>query len=171
MQTSRALEIWVGFFIALGMLALLFMALQVSNLAEFKPNEKSYKLSARFENIGALRVRAPVSIAGVTIGRVASIAYDQQTYEAKVEMRIEPTYDHLPVDTSASILTTGLLGEQYIGLTPGGADEYLKDGGELELTQSAFVLVQMISRFLFSKAEGGENNEAPGNSGKKDAME
>jgi len=162
MQTSRLLEIWVGLFIALGLLALLFMALQVSNLADFKPDEKSYRLSARFENVGALRVRAPVSIAGVTIGRVASIGYDQSTYEAKVEMRIEPAYNHLPVDTSASILTTGLLGEQYIGLTPGGADEYLKEGDEVELTQSAFVLEQMISRFLFNKAEGEAGNAASG---------
>jgi phospholipid/cholesterol/gamma-HCH transport system substrate-binding protein len=154
MQTSRLLEIWVGFFIALGLLALLFLALQVSNLAEFTPDQKSYKLTARFENIGALRVRAPVSIAGVTIGRVSHIGYDQQSYQAVVEMQIEPAYSRLPVDTSASILTSGLLGEQYVGLSPGGADEYLKDGDPLELTQSAFVLEQMISRFLFSKAEG-----------------
>lgn len=160
MQTSRLLEIWVGLFIALGVLALLFMALQVSNLAEFTQDAKSYKLSAHFENIGALRVRAPVSIAGVTIGRVSNIGYDQQTYEAVVEMRIEPTYSRLPTDTSASILTAGLLGEQYVGLTPGGADEYLKDGDQLELTQSAFVLEQMISRFLFNKAEGNSDNDS-----------
>jgi len=154
MQTSRLLEIWVGLFIVLGLLALLFLALQVSHLAEFAPSEKSYPLTARFENIGALRVRAPVSIAGVTIGRVSHIGYDQQAYEAVVEMRIEPAYSRLPTDTSASILTSGLLGEQYIGLSPGGADEYLKGGDRIELTQSAFVLEQMISRFLFNKAEG-----------------
>lgn len=163
MQTSRLLEIWVGLFIALGLMALLFLALQVSNLADFTPDEKSYRLTARFENIGALRVRAPVSIAGVTIGRVTAITYDQQNYQAVVEMHIEPTYSHLPIDTSASILTSGLLGEQYLGLTPGGAEDSLKDGDQIELTQSAFVLEQMISRFLFSKAEGEAGSQ------KKDA--
>ncbi|MGI9213173.1 MAG: outer membrane lipid asymmetry maintenance protein MlaD [Methylococcaceae bacterium] len=163
MQTSRLLEIWVGLFIALGLMALLFLALQVSNLADFTPDEKSYRLTARFENVGALRVRAPVSIAGVTIGRVTAITYDQQNYQAVVEMHIEPAYSHLPTDTSASILTSGLLGEQYLGLTPGGSEDSLQDGNQIELTQSAFVLEQMISRFLFSKAEGEAGSQ------KKDA--
>jgi len=154
MQSSRAIEIWVGLFVAAGLIALFFLAMQVSNLAELKSNDSSYKIVARFENIGSLRVRAPVSVAGVTVGRVSSISFDNQTYEAVVEMRIDPKYDTLPIDTSASILTAGLLGEQYIGLTPGGADDHLADGDEIELTQSALVLEQVISRFLFSKAEG-----------------
>jgi phospholipid/cholesterol/gamma-HCH transport system substrate-binding protein len=155
MQSSKAIEIWVGLFVAAGLIALFFLAMQVSNLAELNSNGNSYKIVARFENIGSLRVRAPVSVAGVTIGRVSSISFDNQTYEAVVEMRIDPKYDTLPVDTSASILTAGLLGEQYIGLMPGGAEDHLTDGDEIELTQSAIVLEQVISRFLFNKAEGG----------------
>jgi phospholipid/cholesterol/gamma-HCH transport system substrate-binding protein len=159
MQTSKAAEIWVGLFVAVGLIALFFMSMQVSNLAQLKPDQNSYKILARFENVGGVKIRAPVSMAGVTIGRVSRITFDQQTYEAVVEMRIDSVYQQLPVDTSASILTAGLLGEQFIGLTAGGTDEYLRDGDELELTQSAIVLEQVISRFLFSKAEKGGNDE------------
>ena len=164
MQASRAIEIWVGLFVAISLVALFFVAMQVSNLAELRTAQGSYKVMARFENIGGLKVRAPVSVAGVVVGRVSHVGFDNKTYEAIVEMRIDPAYDTLPVDTSASILTAGLLGEQYIGLSPGGADEHLKDGDELELTQSAIILEQVISRFLFSKAEGGgseKGGEAP----------
>lgn len=155
MHASKTMETWVGLFVAAGLVALFFLAMQVSNLAELHTTEGSYKISAHFENVGALKVRSPVSVAGVKVGRVSKIGFDSQTYEAVVEMTIAPEYANLPVDTSASILTAGLLGEQYVGLTPGASDEYLKNGGELELTQSAIVLEQVISRFLFSKAEGG----------------
>lgn len=164
MQASKTIEILVGLFVAMGLVALFFVAMQVSNLAELQTAKGSYKIMARFENIGGLKVRAPVSVAGVTVGRVSHIGFDNQTYEAVVEMRIDPVYNTLPVDTSASILTAGLLGEQYVGLSPGGADDQLKDGDELELTQSAMVLEQLISRFLFNKAEGG-NSEKNGNGG------
>jgi phospholipid/cholesterol/gamma-HCH transport system substrate-binding protein len=159
MQASRATEIWVGVFVAISLVALFFVAMQVSNLAELRTAQGSYLVTARFENIGGLKPRAPVSMAGVTVGRVSHIGFDNRTYEAIVEMRIDPAYDTLPADTSASILTAGLLGEQYIGLSPGGADEYLKDGDEVELTQSAIILEQVISRFLFSKAEGGGSDK------------
>ncbi|MGX2040943.1 outer membrane lipid asymmetry maintenance protein MlaD [Methylocaldum sp. MU1018] len=165
MQASKAVEIWVGLFVAAGLIALFFLAMQVSNLAELKSDDDSYKIVARFENIGSLRVRAPVSMAGVRVGRVNAISFDNQTYEAVVEMRIEPEYNTLPIDTSASILTAGLLGEQYIGLTPGGSDEHLANGDEIELTQSAIVLEQVISRFLFNKAEGGGDNKSGGEGG------
>lgn len=165
MQSSKAIEIWVGLFVAAGLIALFFLAMQVSNLAELKSNGDSYRIVARFENIGSLRVRAPVSVAGVTVGRVSAISFDNQTYEAVVEMRIDPKYDTLPIDTSASILTAGLLGEQYIGLSPGGAEEHLADGDEIELTQSAIVLEQVISRFLFNKAEGGGDKGSGSNDG------
>lgn len=155
MRSSAAIETWVGIFVAMGLVALFFVAMQVSNLGELRTAQGSYSVTARFENIGGLKVRAPVSMAGVTIGRVSRIAFDNKTYEAVVEMRIDPAYNTLPVDTSASILTAGLLGEQYVGLSPGGSDEPLKDGDEVELTQSALVLEQIISRFLFNKAEGG----------------
>jgi phospholipid/cholesterol/gamma-HCH transport system substrate-binding protein len=165
MQSSRAKETWVGLFVAASLVALFFVAMQVSNLTELRATEGSYKVMARFENIGSLKVRARVSMAGVVVGRVSHIGFDNKTYEAIVEMHIDPTYDTLPVDTSASILTAGLLGEQYIGLSPGGSDEHLKDGDELELTQSAIILEQVISRFLFSKAEGGGSSSSPEKSG------
>jgi len=164
MQASKTIETWVGLFVAMGLVALFFVAMQVSNLAELQTNEASYKITARFENIGSLKVRAPVSVAGVKIGRVSHIGFDNKTFEAIVEMRIEPQFNTLPVDTSASILTAGLLGEQYIGLSPGGFDDTLKDGDELELTQSAIVLEQVISRFLFNKAESGSGNNNSGGS-------
>jgi len=147
---SRVVEIWVGLFVAIGFLALFFLAMKVSNLGELSTTREGYKIIARFENAGNLKVRAPVSMAGV------SIRFDKQTYNAVVEMQIDPQYDTLPEDTSASILTAGLLGEQFIGLTAGALETYLKDGDQLELTQSALVLEQLISRFLFNKAEGGD---------------
>lgn len=151
---SRIVETWVGLFVALGLVALFFLAMEVSNLGEITSSQKGYRLTAHFENTGNLKVRAPVSMAGVTIGRVTSIRFDKQTYQAVVDMHIGPEYDNLPSDTSASILTAGLLGEQFVGLTPGGLEDHLKDGDEIELTQSAVVLEQLISRFMFNKAEG-----------------
>jgi phospholipid/cholesterol/gamma-HCH transport system substrate-binding protein len=159
MHVSKTTEIWVGLFVAIGLVALFFVAIQVSNLGELRTAKDSYRVTARFENVGGLKVRAPVSVGGVTVGRVSDISFDNKTYEAVVEMRIDPAYNTLPVDTSASILTAGLLGEQYVGLAPGGSDERLKDGDELELTQSAIVLEQVISRFLFNKAESGGSDK------------
>lgn len=165
MRSSAAIETWVGIFVAIGLVALFFVAMQVSNLGELRTAKGSYSVTARFENIGGLKVRAPVSMAGVTIGRVSRIAFDNKTYEAVVEMRIDPAYNTLPVDTSASILTAGLLGEQYVGLSPGGSDEHLKEGDEVDLTQSALVLEQVISRFLFNKAEGAGSGSDKGGEG------
>ncbi len=157
MLHSRIVETWVGLFVALGLVALFFLAMEVSNLGEITSSQKGYRLTAHFENTGNLKVRAPVSMAGVTIGRVTSIRFDKKTYQAVVDMHINPEYDNLPSDSSASILTAGLLGEQFVGLTPGGLEEYLKDGEEIELTQSAVVLEQLISRFMFNKAEGKDS--------------
>jgi phospholipid/cholesterol/gamma-HCH transport system substrate-binding protein len=162
MQVSRTTEILVGLFVALGLIALFFVAMQVSNLASLRAAQGSYTITARFANIGGLKVRAPVSVAGVKVGRVDRIGFDKKTFEAIVEMRIDPAYDTLPEDTSASILTAGLLGEQYVGLSPGGSEDTLKEGGEVELTQSAIVLEQVISRFLFSKAESGSEKSGGG---------
>jgi len=156
MQVTRTTEIWVGAFVALGLVALFFVSMQVSNLGDFKSSRGSYVLKAHFGNVGGLKVRAPVSMAGVTLGRVEKITFDASRYEALVEMRIDPSYKQLPEDTSASILTAGLLGEQYIGLSAGGSDDFLKDGDEIELTQSAVILEQLISKLMFNKAEEGK---------------
>ncbi|MGH8551337.1 MAG: outer membrane lipid asymmetry maintenance protein MlaD [Methylococcales bacterium] len=152
MHYSKTLAAWVGFLVFAGIGALFFLALQVSNLSSFD-NEDSYRLVARFENIGGLKVRSPVTVSGVRIGRVSAIDYDKKTYQAVVEMKINPIYDTLPADTSAGIYTSGLLGEQYIGLEPGGAEEYLQNGDQFEYTQSALVLEEIIGQFLFSKTD------------------
>ena len=155
MPQSRALETVVGLFVAAGLGALLILAMQVSNLAALADG-RGYELQARFENVGGLKVRSPVKMGGVRIGRVAAIDYDQERYEAVVTLRIDRRYDRIPVDTTAAIFTSGLLGEQYVALEPGGEEEYLADGDRIELTQSALVLEQVLGRFLFSKAAGDE---------------
>ncbi|HAS86633.1 MAG TPA: outer membrane lipid asymmetry maintenance protein MlaD, partial [Candidatus Competibacteraceae bacterium] len=143
MVAIKKLELAVGVFVALGLVAFFMLAMKVSNIAELG-EDKGYKVTARFESIGGLKIRAPVSLAGVRIGRVANIGLDTQTYEAVVTLSIDPQYDRLPTDSSASILTSGLLGEQYVGLEPGGMDTYLKNGSTLKLTQSALVPVSYI---------------------------
>ncbi len=155
MMHSRTVEIWVGLFIAAGMAALFMLAMQVSNLTEVSGDE-GYAVTARFENISGLKVRSPVTMAGVRVGRVTDIGFDPRTFEAVVTMRISNDYNQLPADTSASIFTAGLLGEQYIGLEPGGDMEVLEEGSEIILTQSALILEQIIGQFLFSKASEGE---------------
>lgn len=151
MQT-RVVEIWVGVFVAAGLAALFMLAMQVSNLTVVG-DDKGYTIKARFENVSGLKVRSPVTVAGVRIGRVSAIEFDPQTFQAVVSMRIQAAYDQLPVDTSAAVLSSGLVGEKYVGLEPGGDMEVLKDGGEIKLTQSTLVLEQMIGKFLFDKAE------------------
>ncbi|WP_462320189.1 outer membrane lipid asymmetry maintenance protein MlaD [Halochromatium sp.] len=156
MARIRLSEILVGAFMALGFVALFFLAMRVSNLSMATVGE-GYSLTAKFDNIGSLRVRAPVTMAGVRLGRVEAIGFDQETYQALVTLRIEDRYDQIPTDTFANIYTAGLLGEQYIGLDPGGSPDSLGDGDRIEFTQSALVLEQMIGQFLLSKAEeGGE---------------
>ncbi len=156
MARIRLSEILVGAFMALGFVALFFLAMRVSNLSMATAGE-GYTLTAKFDNIGSLRVRSPVTMAGVRLGRVEAIGFDQETYQALVTLRIEDRYDQLPSDTFANIYTAGLLGEQYIGLDPGGSPDLLGDGDRIEFTQSALVLEQMIGQFLLSKAEeGGE---------------
>lgn len=147
------IETAVGLFVVAGMAALFMLAMQVSNLSMWQG--KGYDLIAYFENIGGLKVRAPVTLAGVTIGRVAAIELDKSRYEAKVTLRIDPRYDNLPRDTSASIYTAGLLGENYVALEPGGEEAFLRPGDEIKLTQSAVILERLIGQFLFEKAQGG----------------
>jgi phospholipid/cholesterol/gamma-HCH transport system substrate-binding protein len=150
---SRTIEIAVGVFVALGLAAVFMLAMRVSNLSQFT-GEGGYPLTIRFDNIGGLKLRAPVALAGVTIGRVTDIKLSGDTYQAVVTLKINDPSVRLPTDTSASIYTAGLLGENYISLEPGGAETFLKPGGEIKLTQSALVLEQMIGQFLFSRAEG-----------------
>lgn len=154
MMRLRLIEIAVGVFMIAGFVALFFLAMKVSNLGASSVTD-GYQVSARFDNVGSLKVRAPVTMAGVRVGRVEAIGFDKDTYEAVVSMRIDRRYDTIPADTFANIFTAGLLGEQYIGLSPGGSDEFLTDGDEFDYTQSALVLEQMIGQFLFSKAEEG----------------
>lgn len=155
---SRIVEIWVGVFVALGFAALLMLAMQVSNLSSLYA-DAGYEITARFRNIGGLKVRSPIKMAGVRIGRVSRIDFDNKTYEAIVTLNIERQYDKIPTDTSASILTAGLLGEQYIGLEAGGDAEFLVKNSELNpsLTQSAVVLEQLIGKFLYNSASSTGN--------------
>ncbi|MCF6256487.1 MAG: outer membrane lipid asymmetry maintenance protein MlaD [Gammaproteobacteria bacterium] len=152
MMHSRSVQIWVGLFVVAGMAALLMLSMKVSNISAFTESE-GFEVTGYFENIGGLKVRSPVTMAGVVVGRVANIGFDKDSYEAVVTLNIQNEYDNIPVDSSASIFTAGLLGEQYIGLEAGGAEEVLKAGSELELTQSAIVLEQIIGQFLVSQAD------------------
>jgi len=148
------IDLWVGIFVAAGFAGLLFLALKVGNLATFSTSD-AYQVQAKFANIGGLKVRGPVKSAGVVVGRVAEIRFDNETYEAIVSMTIDAAYQ-FPRDTTAKILTSGILGEQYIGLEAGGDGVMLKNGDRLRLTQSAVVLENLISQFLFNKAAEGK---------------
>ena len=154
MLHSKTVEIGVGLFVALGLAALFMLAMKVSNLATFT-GEPGYEVSARFENIGGLKVRSAVTMSGVRVGRVKAIEYDDTSYQAVVTLGIEERYTRIPTDTTASIFTAGLLGEQYVALDAGGEEEYLSDGSEIQLSQSALILEQVVGQFLFSKAAEG----------------
>lgn len=144
------IDLWVGVFVALGIAALLGLAMKVGNLTSNKIGE-TYTVSAAFENIGGLKPNAPVKSAGVVVGRVAEIKFDTKVYEAVVTIKIDERYE-FPKDTFANIYTAGLLGEQYIGLEAGGEEDYLKNGDKIAQTQDAVVLEKMISQFLYNKA-------------------
>ncbi len=148
----KFLEVSVGLFVSIAVAALFFLALQVSNFSQFH-QQGSYTIQAHFENVSGLKVKAVVSMAGVPIGRVSTIDFDEKNYNALIKMNIDSRYQAIPTDTSASIFTSGLLGEKYIGLSAGGLDEFLHDGDTIELTQSSLVLEQLISKFLFSSSK------------------
>ncbi|MGH8704246.1 MAG: outer membrane lipid asymmetry maintenance protein MlaD [Burkholderiales bacterium] len=151
------IDIWVGAFVAAGFGALLFLALKVGNLAAFS-TAQTYQVHAKFANIGGLKVRAPIKSAGVVVGRVSEIRFDNESYEAIVTFVLEARYQ-FPRDTAAKILTSGLLGEQYVGLEAGGDGVMLKSDDRLRLTQSAVVLENLISQFLFNKAAEGKDDK------------
>ena len=154
---KRSLEIWVGVFMLMGIAALAMLAIQVSSAG--KGGGDTYRIEARFDNVGGLNVKAPVMIGGVRVGRVGDIWIDQEEYVPVVGLDISTRYDTLPDDTGASILTAGLLGAQFVGLSPGASDIFLEEGDTLEFTQSAIQLESLISQFMFNQgksAEGGE---------------
>lgn len=149
------MDLWVGIFVAAGFAALLFLAMKVGNMSGYSIGD-GYTVHAYFDNVGGLKVRAPVKSAGVVVGRVSEVKFDNKRYEADVVLKIDRRFQ-FPKDTSASILTSGLLGEQYIGLEAGGDDKMIKDGEAFTITQSAVVLEKLISQFLYSKAAEGDN--------------
>lgn len=150
-MNKRSIEILVGLFVLLGAAGLLFLALKAANLASFTNGGESYTVQARFDNIGGLKARAPVRSAGVNVGRVTSVTLDSQTYQGVVTMEISKGV-LFPRDSSAKILTSGLLGDQYIGLEPGGDERNLAAGDVITQTQSAVVLENLIGQFLFNRA-------------------
>lgn len=147
------IEIIVGLFVIAGVAALLFLSLKVSNLNTSTVSDP-YRVNASFDNIGSLKVRAPVTMAGVKIGRVKEINLDTDSFRARVVMDISGDYKKIPIDSSASINTQGLLGEQYVSLEPGGQPSFLKSGDRIRLTQSAVVLENLIGQLLFSNSQG-----------------
>ncbi|MBS0309485.1 MAG: outer membrane lipid asymmetry maintenance protein MlaD [Proteobacteria bacterium] len=154
----KSFDLWVGLFVLLGAAALVFLALKVGNMSALSSGD-TYPVVTKFDNIGGLKPRAAVKSAGVVVGRVGSISFDDKTFQALVTLNLESRYK-FPKDSSAKILTSGLLGEQYIGLEPGGDTNNLAAGDKIKMTQSAIVLENLISQFLFSKAaEGKENNK------------
>lgn len=150
-MTREKTDFWVGLFILLGLAALVFLALRAGNMSSFS-FAPTYQVNAYFDNIGGLKVRAPVKSSGVVVGRVAGITFDNQRFQAKVTFDLQEQYK-FPKDSSVSILTSGLLGEQYVGLTPGGDDKDLTNDETVQFTQSAVVLEDLISKFLYSSAE------------------
>lgn len=155
MRQTRAVELGTGLFVLFGMAALFFLTTQATGGDDFSASDV-YHVEARFENVGSLKPRAPVAMAGVTIGRVTGIEFDPNQLDAVVTFVIDAKYDQIPDDSDASILTAGLLGSQYIGLQPGGSDMYLEEGSEVLFTQSAIVLESLIGKFLVNSPGGGD---------------
>jgi phospholipid/cholesterol/gamma-HCH transport system substrate-binding protein len=156
-MTRSTIDLWVGIFVVMGIAALGYLSLKVANLGSGNGGE-TYTVTAHFQNIGGLSARAPVRSAGVNVGRVTSITLDKDKYDALVTMSLDKGVK-FPKDSNASILTSGILGENYIGIEPGGDDKMLTQGDNIKMTQSAVVLEKLISQFLFSKAQ--ENTSAP----------
>jgi len=150
-MTRDKTDFWVGLFVLLGLAALVFLALRAGNMSSFS-FAPTYQVQARFDNLGGLKVRAPIKSSGVVVGRVSGVRFDNEAYQALVTLDLDSRYT-FPQDSSLSILTSGLLGEQYIGITPGGEDTLLKQGSTVQMTQSAVVLEELISKFLYSSAD------------------
>ncbi|MCC7462296.1 MAG: outer membrane lipid asymmetry maintenance protein MlaD [Gammaproteobacteria bacterium] len=156
-NTHRGLEIGTGLFVLLGFAALAFLTTQLpSSGLKLSSQAEGYRVEARFDNVGDLKVGAPVTMAGVRVGRVDSVAFDSTDFKAVVGLRIERRYDRIPDDSDAAIQTAGLLGAKYVGLTPGGSETYLQEGGQIQLTQSALVLENLVNKMFATLA--GKNN-------------
>ena len=151
MSQTRSTEIGTGLFALLGFAALFFLVTQITSRG-FSWHDQSYHLTARFSNVGGLKIGAPVSMAGVTIGRVESIDFDSTDYKAVAHLKVDQRYQKIPNDSDVAIYTAGLLGGQYVGFTAGGSETYFKEGDQIDMTQSAIVLENLISKFLFDKA-------------------
>jgi len=160
MRPSRAIDISTGLFVLLGLVSIAFLVTQITS-KEVGFHSDTYRLKAYFDNIGGLKPGAPVTMAGVTIGRVERIRYDIGQFKAVVTLRIEDEFNKIPNDSDASILTSGLLGNQYIGITPGGSDAVYKDGDRIEFVQDAIVLESLVSKFLFNQADKKPAGDAP----------
>jgi phospholipid/cholesterol/gamma-HCH transport system substrate-binding protein len=160
MRPSRAIDISTGLFVLLGLVSIAFLVTQITS-KEVGFHSDTYRLKAQFENVGGLKPGAPVTMSGVTIGRVERIKYDMAAFTAVVTLRIDEEFNKIPNDSDASILTSGLLGGQYIGISPGGSEEVFKDGDRIEFVQDAIVLESLISKFLFSQAEKKPAAEVP----------
>jgi len=173
MRANRTLEIGTGLFVLLGLAALLFLSTQLpANGVKFRGAKSGYHVSAEFDNIGDLKVGAPVTMAGVRVGEVAGIRFDSKDYKAVLTLRIDLQYNQIPEDSFASIETQGLLGGKYVGISPGGLDSYLKDGGRIDQTQSAIVLENLINKFFAnysSKGGGDSQGKAADNQGKAES--
>ncbi len=159
MTQTRGTEIATGLFVLLGFAALFFLVTQITSRG-FTWNDQSYHLTARFTNVGGLKVGAPVSMAGVTVGRVESIDFDSSDYKAVARLKIQSRFEKIPNDSDVAIFTAGLLGGNYVGITAGGSETYFKNGDQIEMTQSAIVLENLISKYLFDKAGSGTKTPA-----------
>ena len=157
---SRALEILVGFFVCLGVAAVIALTFRVAG-SQGAGTAPTYEVTAAFDNIGKLSAGAPIKIAGVTVGRVAGISVDKTSFQAVVRMDIQDTFNTIPDDSSASILTAGILGEQYVGIDPGGSDTSLKQGSKIPLTQSAMILEKLIGQLVTSMTKGKDDSSTP----------
>lgn len=164
MSSTRAVEISTGLFVLLGFASLFFLVTQITN-RELSVDGASYEVTAQYENVGSLKPGAAVSMAGVTVGRVDSIVFDQNVYKAVVKMRIASNYNRIPSDSDAAIMTSGLLGGQYIGITAGGAEDYLKNGDRITLVQDALVLENLINQLVASFASKGDEPSSTSSGG------
>jgi phospholipid/cholesterol/gamma-HCH transport system substrate-binding protein len=168
MKPQRSLEIGTGLFVLLGFAALFFLTTQLPGSGLSVGGDSGYRVTARFDNIGDLKGGSPVSMAGVRIGRVESVTFDSSDYRAVATLRIDPQFNRIPDDSDASIQTQGLLGGKYVGIGPGGSETFLKEGSQIEFTQSAIVLESLVNKFFANFASKGGEGEAANEGGPKE---